>query len=54
MREDWVLEIKRGCEAAGVAFFFKQWGGLNKKATGRTLMGREWNETPLTPALAAR
>ena len=46
MEEAWVLDVKDQCEQAGVAFFFKQWGGVNKKRRGRTLLGREWNELP--------
>ena len=34
--EAWVGEIKDLCDGSGTAFFFKQWGGRNKKATGRT------------------
>lgn len=44
--EAWVLDIRDRCVAAGVAFFFKQWGGINKKAAGRVLQGRTWNEIP--------
>ena len=46
MREEWVLEIRDRCRAAGVPFFFKQWGGVNKKKTGRELQGRTWDEMP--------
>ncbi|MGI8670904.1 MAG: DUF5131 family protein [Aridibacter sp.] len=46
MKEEWVLEIKDQCEAFGVPFFFKQWGGVWKKKTGRTLQGRTWDEMP--------
>mgnify|MGYP001490606238 CR=1 FL=1 len=46
MEGSWVLEIKHQCESRGVAFFFKQWGGVNKKATGRELDGRTWDEMP--------
>jgi len=42
----WVLDIRRQCRTAGVAFFFKQWGGVNKKKSGRTLSGRIYNEMP--------
>jgi protein gp37 len=42
----WVDEIKRSCRASRTAFFFKQWGGPNKKATGRTFRGRVWDEYP--------
>lgn len=46
LKEDWVLQIRDQCLAAGVAFFFKQWGGFNKKRAGRLLQGRSWNEWP--------
>jgi protein gp37 len=42
----WVIEIRDQCRRAGVAFFFKQWGGRNKKKTGRLLDGRTWDEVP--------
>lgn len=42
----WVIDIQQQCEAAGVAFFFKQWGGVNKKAAGRELNGRTYDEMP--------
>ena len=44
--EDWVVDILDQCLLAGVPFFFKQWGGRNKKQSGRTLLGRTWDETP--------
>lgn len=47
MTEEWVLEIRDQCEEDGVAFFFKQWGGIRPKTGGRKLKGREWNEYPL-------
>jgi protein gp37 len=46
MNPEWVLEIQRQCEEQGVAFFFKQWGGTNKKAAGRELNGRTYDEMP--------
>ena len=46
MPEEWVSEIEELCREAGTAFFFKQWGGRNKKATGRTLNGRTYDEMP--------
>lgn len=42
----WVDEIERMCRRSGSAFFFKQWGGRNKKATGRLLNGRTYDEMP--------
>jgi protein gp37 len=46
MDKDWVLDIMEQCERADVAFFFKQWGGTNKKDTGRKLDGRTYDEMP--------
>jgi protein gp37 len=46
MDQDWVTGIRDQCLKAGVAFFFKQWGGIQKKKTGRTLEGRTWDEMP--------
>ncbi|MBI5154027.1 phage Gp37/Gp68 family protein [Candidatus Poribacteria bacterium] len=46
MKAEWVLDIQRQCAAAAVPFFFKQWGGVNKKKTGRLLDGRTWDELP--------
>jgi len=46
MSEDWVLEIMDQCKVANVAFFFKQWGGTNKKKTGRLLKGKTYDEMP--------
>jgi len=53
MREEWVLDIRDQCRAAGVAFFFKQWGGVFKSRTGRELEGRTWDEMPADPTAAA-
>jgi len=46
MKEDWVVRIRRQCSAAGVPFFFKQWGGVRKKETGRLLDGRTHDGFP--------
>ena len=35
IKEEWVIEIKEQCQAANVAFYFKQWGGTNKKESGK-------------------
>lgn len=48
MDASWVTEIRDQCTAAEVAFFFKQWGGTNKKRAGRILDGRTWDEMPPT------
>jgi protein gp37 len=42
----WVIDIQEQCQKSEVAFFFKQWGGKNKKATGRILNGRTYDEMP--------
>jgi protein gp37 len=46
MQPDWVRNIRAQCEAAGVPFFFKQWGGVRKKLTGRTLDGVTHDDMP--------
>lgn len=46
MNPDWVLDIQKQCEEAKVAFFFKQWGGTNKKKAGRLLNGKTYDEMP--------
>lgn len=46
MDPDWVLDIQEQAGKAGVAFFFKQWGGRNKKKNGRVLNGRTYDEMP--------
>lgn len=46
MKPEWVTEIRDKCVAANVPFFFKQWGGKNKKKAGRVLEGRTWNDMP--------
>lgn len=46
MRGEWVGEIRDRCVASGVPFFFKQWGGTNKKRAGRMLEGRTWDQMP--------
>jgi protein gp37 len=47
MDKVWVEEIRIQCRSQKVAFFFKQWGGTNKKLTGRKYRGRTWDEYPL-------
>lgn len=53
MKPEWAIDIQKQCDEQGVAFFFKQWGtwgedGVkrSKKANGRILLGKEWNEEP--------
>jgi protein gp37 len=48
MKEEWVLDIQEQCKKKDVAFFFKQWGGRNKKASGRLLNGKTYDEMPET------
>jgi|SRR5215217_322686 len=48
MQHQWVDEIEAACRETGAAFFFKQWGGRNKKAAGRTYRDRTWDELPAT------
>ncbi|MGM0587377.1 MAG: DUF5131 family protein [Bacteroidota bacterium] len=51
IKKEWVLEIKDQCQKENVAFFFKQWGGFNKKKNGRELNGTTYDEMP-EPAFA--
>jgi protein gp37 len=46
MEAEWVTSIRKQCRQAKVAFFFKQWGGVQKKRTGRVLEGRTYDEMP--------
>ena len=46
VRPEWVIEIRDQCQCSATPFFFKQWGGLNKKKSGRKLQGRTWSEMP--------
>jgi protein gp37 len=46
MSENWVWDIRQQCAEQGVSFFFKQWGGTNKKKAGRELGGRTYDEMP--------
>ena len=46
IRPEWVRAIRDQCAGAGVAFFFKQWGGPRPTSGGRLLDGRTWNEMP--------
>lgn len=53
---EWIREVRDQCLDAGVAFFFKQWGGARPTSNGRVLDGMEWNEFPkrLAPMILAR
>ncbi len=46
VQESWVTDIRDQCQEYNVPFFFKQWGGVNKKKAGRDLEGRTWSERP--------
>lgn len=46
MNESWAIEIRNQCIKNGIPFFFKQWGGVNKKKNGRLLEGKYWDESP--------
>lgn len=48
MEKGWVEELRTQCTDQKVAFFFKQWGGTNKKSAGRIYQGRTWDEFPVT------
>jgi protein gp37 len=51
MDPKWVTDLRNQCRRAHVAFFFKQWGGVQKSKTGRTLEGRTWDQMPEQHAL---
>jgi len=46
MNPAWAIDIRDQCLAADIPFFFKQWGGVNKKRNGRKLEGQKWNQMP--------
>lgn len=50
MEPTWVTDIRDQCRRAQVPFFFKQWGGKNKKKAGRLLQGRTWSQMPTSAA----
>ncbi len=51
LNAEWVTEIRDQCIRSGVPFFFKQWGGVQKSKTGRTLEGRTWDQMPVDAEL---
>jgi protein gp37 len=51
MEPEWVREVRDQCVREGVAFFFKQWGGLRPKSGGRKLDDREWSQFPEKPRM---
>ena len=52
MEEAWATDIRDQCDEAGVAFFFKQWGGRTPKAGGRELVGQIWSQMPRVPVMS--
>lgn len=46
IKKEWVIDIKEQCQLANVAFYFKQWGGTNKKKNGRLLEGLRYDNMP--------
>ena len=46
MNKSWVIDIRNQCQHSNAHFFFKQWGGTNRKKTGRLLEGRTWDDMP--------
>jgi protein gp37 len=48
VKEEWLIDLRDRCGDEGVAYFFKQWGGVRPKSGGRLLDGREWNGMPAT------
>lgn len=53
MKEEWAMSVYRQCQATEVAFFFKQWGGVQKHRTGREFLGRTFDEYPDVPGRTA-
>ncbi|MDQ3695467.1 MAG: phage Gp37/Gp68 family protein [Chloroflexota bacterium] len=54
VNEAWVIDIRDQCISQKIPFFFKQWGGVNKKIRGRLLEGRTWDEMPSAARLQAQ
>lgn len=52
LQKSWVIDIRNQCRSAKVPFFFKQWGGVNKKRAGRILDGKTWDEMPIKSNLS--
>jgi protein gp37 len=50
MHSEWAASIRDQCLKGNIPYFFKQWGGSNKKAAGRRLEGKEWSQMPVFPA----
>ena len=54
MEKEWVMQIKEQCIEQNTPFYFKQWGGVHKKKTGRLLEGSKWDEMPVYSTSACR
>ena len=54
LKKDWIIKIKEQCERQDVPFFFKQWGGVNKKKSGRLLDGKIWDEMPEPKSIVSK
>jgi len=54
MRAEWARSIRDQCLAAGIPFFFKQWGGVRRTQAGRSLDGRRWDQLPRPDSLRAQ
>ncbi|MEN6299792.1 MAG: phage Gp37/Gp68 family protein [Anaerolineaceae bacterium] len=50
VKEDWICEIRDQCISNNIPFYFKQWGGKNRKKSGRILQGQIWNQMPIYSA----
>ena len=53
IQREWVIRVRDICAEQGVAFFFKQWGGIDRKTTGRELDGRVYDDNPMMTPLFA-
>ena len=51
IEKQWVIDIRNACQDQQTPFFFKQWGGYNRKKSGRLLEGRTWDEMPTKKVL---
>jgi protein gp37 len=54
MKKHWVADVRDKCLAVDVPFFFKQWGGVNKKKTGRLLDNKLWNQIPAVNLMSTK
>ena len=46
MKKEWATSLRSACLSQNIPFFFKQWGGVNKKKAGRELDGQTWSQIP--------